>query len=210
MNEPQHLSDELLVLLLDDELPQTEALAAQSHVDSCAECRHRYTELRGASNQFEAFAGAIKAPFAASERDALTLVLNTYSQVPPRRPERLMQRFAWAMAIAASLLVAVLIASHLRDRQVHVATTAPASSSASLLEVDGESFVPLPYSNPDLPVPAHRIVEMQIPVSSLVDAGVHFEAISNEASSSDESVMADVLLGIDGQPLGVHVLGAGN
>jgi hypothetical protein len=74
--------------------------------------------------------------------------------------------------------------------------------------VDGESFIPLPYSNPDLPIAAHRIVQMQVPVSSLADAGVHFEAISSEVSSGDESVLADVLLGIDGQPLGIHVLGA--
>jgi hypothetical protein len=45
-------------------------------------------------------------------------------------------------------------------------------------------------------------------VASLADAGVHFEAISNEVAGSNDSVLADVLLGIDGQPLGVHVLTA--
>jgi hypothetical protein len=210
MKKPQHLSDEVLVRLLDDELPQEEAIAAQSHVDICAECRHRYAELRGASNQFEAFAGAIRAPFAESERDGLSLLLNTHPQTSSRRSDRVLQRLVWGMAIAASLLLGLLVAPHLRHEQVQVANGEVSRSSASLLEVDGETFVPLPYSNPDLPVPTHRIVEMQIPVSSLVDAGVHFEAISNEASSSDESVLADVLLGIDGQPLGVHVLGTSN
>ena len=81
------------------------------------------------------------------------------------------------------------------------------SPSPSLLEIEGETFVPLPYSNPDLPVPSHRIVQMQVPVSSLADAGVQFEGISNVASGADQSVLADILLGIDGQPLGVHVLG---
>jgi len=210
MSKAQHLSDDVLGRLLDDELPQDETAAGQYHVNSCAECNRRYVELRSASNQFEAFAGAIRAPFAESERDALLLLLNTNPQASPRRSDRVLQRLVWGTAIAACLLLAFLIASHLRHARVQVANTDIGRSSASLLEVDGESFVPLPYSNPDLPMPTHRIVEMQIPVSSLVDAGVHFEAISNEASSRDESVLADVLLGIDGQPLGVHVLASSN
>ena len=208
MKKAQHLSDDVLVRLFDDELPHEEASCAQSHIDGCAECRRRYADLHGASNHFEAFAHTIAAPFAGSERDALVLLLNT--QEPPQRPDHGVRRMIWAMAIAASLVVGILIAPRLWYRHAHIANTDIDRSSAALLEVDGETFVPLPYSNPDLPVSEHRIVQMQIPVSSLIDAGVHFEAISNEASGSDQSVLADVLLGIDGQPLGVHVLGTSN
>jgi hypothetical protein len=74
-------------------------------------------------------------------------------------------------------------------------------------EVAGELFSPLPYSNPDLPIGAPHIVRMQVPVSSLSDAGIAFEPVSNQALTADSSVLADVLLGMDGQPLGVHVLG---
>ena len=208
MKKAQHLSDDVLVRLLDDELPQEEAICTQSHIDACAECRRRYAELHGVSNHFEAFAHTIAAPFAESERDALVLLLNT--QPPPLPRDHGLPRVIWAMAIAASLVLGILIAPRLWYKHAGVASTDGDRSSAALLEVDGETFVPLPYSNPDLPVSEHRIVQMQIPISSLVDAGVHFEAISNEASGTDESVLADVLLGIDGQPLGVHVLGTSN
>ena len=81
-----------------------------------------------------------------------------------------------------------------------------AATVASAIEVGGESFVPLPYSNPDLPVNESRIVEMQVPVSALNDIGIVLESVSNRESASDRSVLADVLMGTDGQPLGVHVL----
>jgi hypothetical protein len=71
-------------------------------------------------------------------------------------------------------------------------------------ELDGETFVALPDSNPGLPVNSARIVQMEVPVSSLADAGILVEAIAGDAG--DRSVLADVLLGADGEPRGVHVL----
>ena len=47
-----------------------------------------------------------------------------------------------------------------------------AATLANAIEVGGETFVPLPYSNPDLPVNESRIVEMQVPVSALNDIGI--------------------------------------
>jgi len=47
---------------------------------------------------------------------------------------------------------------------------------------------------------------MQVPVSSLADIGIALEPVSNEVLNQDRSVLADVLLGADGQPLGVHVV----
>jgi len=64
----------------------------------------------------------------------------------------------------------------------------------------------LPYSNPDLPASAPRIVQMQVPVSSLANIGISMEPAVNEILNQDRTVLADVLLGADGQPLGVHVV----
>jgi hypothetical protein len=47
---------------------------------------------------------------------------------------------------------------------------------------------------------------MQIPVSSLAEVGIITEPVTRRAMSSDDAVLADVLLGLDGQPLGVHVI----
>jgi anti-sigma factor RsiW len=206
MTRGQHLPNDVLTRLLDCELNSAEAAAAQAHVDECAECRARYVELDDVSKQFENFAGSVAPAVAETERETLLLLMKTEAGSPRPRQQKVLQRFAWGMALAASLALGLLVAPHFRQASPQNVTTAVARESGSVLEVDGESFVAVPYSNPDLPVAVHRIVQMQVPVSSLVDAGVHFESISSEASGSDESVLADVLLGIDGQPLGVHVL----
>jgi hypothetical protein len=81
-----------------------------------------------------------------------------------------------------------------------------AATASNAIEVDGETFVALPYSNPDLPSSAPRIVQMQVPASSLADVGIALEPIANGVFNQDRTVLADVLLGADGQPLGVHVV----
>ncbi len=45
---------------------------------------------------------------------------------------------------------------------------------------------------------------MEVPISSLASAGIVLEPGVN--GSTDRTVAANVLLGIDGQPLGLHVL----
>ena len=207
MKKPQHVSNDLLVRFLDDEVSAKEASAIEQHLNSCAECRHLYHHLGGVSKRIESFVTGISPEFSGAERDALVMLLKTEVRPSGRLSQRTFQRVAWGMALAASLALGLILAPQFK----HPNTTASQSlvnahQSAELLEVDGETFVPLPYSNPDLPVPTHHIVQMQVPVSSLADAGVHFEPISSEVTGSDESVLADVLLGIDGQPLGVHVL----
>ncbi len=62
-----------------------------------------------------------------------------------------MRRFGWAMALAASLAVGVLLAPYLHVTNTVSRTTASGSALASL-DVNGESFIALPYSNPDLPL----------------------------------------------------------
>jgi hypothetical protein len=124
---------------------------------------------------------------------------------PGHTPERVLRRFGWGMAIAASLALTIVMAprnKNTADKQHSVQT----ATLANAIEVEGEVFVPLPYSNPDLPVNESRIVEMQVPISALNDIGIVLESVSNRESASDRSVLADVLMGTDGQPLGVHVL----
>lgn len=206
MKKLQHLSNDILVRFLDDELPSNQTAGVEHHLKICADCRQRYHDFGGLSKSVENFVANIGPRYAPTERDTLALLLNTEGRAGARAPQKVLQRFAWGMALAASVALGVFIAPHLQHKQLNTPTLSEETQqSSALLEVDGETFVPLPYSNPDLP-PTTHIVQMQIPVASLADAGVHFAAISNEISSSDESVLADVLLGMDGQPLGVHVL----
>jgi hypothetical protein len=118
-----------------------------------------------------------------------------------------MRRFGWGMAIAATLALAIVLAPRQRipsQQGAHAQTNAAAMASS--IEVDGETFIALPYSNPDLSANAPTIVQMQVPASSLADIGIAVEPVTNEILNQDRSVLADVLLGADGQPLGVHVV----
>src|SRR5581483_793237 len=185
--------------------PVTEASAVEQHLNACVECRQKYHDLSRVSKSLENFVGSISPKFAEAERETLALLLKTEISTA-KRPQRAFQRLGWGMALAASLAIGLILTPQFKHTKTKISRTQEAQQSAASLEVDGETFVPLPYSNPDLPIASHHIVQMQVPVSSLADAGVHFEAISNEVSSGNDSVLADVLLGIDGQPLGVHVL----
>lgn len=206
MKKPQHISNEVLARFLDDECSGAEMAAVEQHLAVCSQCKESYNDLGVLSRSVEDFIGTIAPKYAENERDALVLLLNTESGHFPRPSEKVLQRLAWGMALAASLAVGLVLIPELKHPLAKTPRTVQdIQQTGSVLEVDGETFVRLPYSNPDLPVTAH-IVQMQVPVSSLADAGVHFEAISNEVSGGNDSVLADVLLGIDGQPLGVHVL----
>jgi anti-sigma factor RsiW len=208
MKKPEHLTNDLLVKAIDDELSDSESLLVDSHLSHCEECKRHYSALRGLSLEIQALVDTAGVEPCLDERIQLTQKLQT-CQVPSpalHTPKKIMRAFGWGMALAAGLALGIMLApqrKHVRDTHPRaIVQTRPGS-----FEVDGESFIALPYSNPDLPLGAPRIVEMQVPVSSLTDAGIVFESISNQASAPDRSVLADVLLGMDGQPLGVHVLG---
>jgi hypothetical protein len=121
--------------------------------------------------------------------------------------EQVLRRFGWGMAIAATLVFGITFAPRAKHAPNDSNPALTQSATTGSFEIDGETFIALPYSNADLPIGAPRIVQMRVPVSSLAAAGVTFEPISSHLSNAEDSVLADVLLGIDGQPLGVHVAG---
>lgn len=215
MSNRDHLTDDLLVRLVDDELSGAESILVESHLSQCEECTQRYHELRSVCIRVESAVTAI-APEISPEnfpenfndqRDSLSRALELRErQAAFPRPRKALRRFGWGMAIAATLAAGALLGPQWTHRVKFVGMVAQDAQTGAAFEVDGERFIALPYSNPDLPLTAPHIVQMQVPVSSLADAGIVFEPVSNEVSAPDRSVLADVLLGIDGQPLGVHVL----
>ncbi len=208
MTNPDHLKDDLLVRAIDDELSGAEAALFESHLSCCELCGQRYQDLRLVSARVESLVGRIPVPRLDRGRESLiqNLEARERASVISHAPEKVLRRFGWGMAIAAGLAVGLVFAPRTNRSVSSAPSSVSQSQSAGVFEVAGETFVALPYSNPDLPISAPRIVQMQVPVSSLTDAGIMFEPVSTEFSSPDRSVLADVLLGIDGQPLGVHVL----
>jgi hypothetical protein len=206
---PNHLANGLLVKAIDDELLPSELAQVEGHLSACEECKRRYQDLRVVSDHVESLASAIIPRASTHAREALVRKLDGRQpqQVTPG-PGKVLRRFSWGMAVAATLAIGILFAPH----NLHTASNGPSLSSTlrsiDTFDVNGETFVALPYSNPDLPVSTSHIVQMQVPVSSLTDAGIAFEPVSTDASVLNHSVLADVLVGMDGQPLGVHVLSA--
>ncbi len=209
MTKPDHLPKDLLLRAIDDELAGAEVVLVESHLQDCDECRRNYQDLGHISGRVESLIAAlgIEHSEAARERLAETLEASQRTKSIPQSSEKVLRRFGWGMAIAATLAIGVLLLPRRHVPAFRGSENSEARSSGAF-QVDGETFMPLPYSNPELPMNASHIVQMQVPVSSLADAGIIFEPVSNEVSERDASVLADVLLGMDGQPLGVHVLNA--
>jgi hypothetical protein len=208
MNKPMHPDHSVLIRHLDGELAGGEWMRVDAHLACCPECRARQAEFRDLSSGIEAALRAVPARGSAAERVRLSEKL---AQAAPAASSSVvvLRRFGWGMALAAGLALAVLLApltsKSPRTRSV-VDTQRALAAVSSAININGETFIALPYSDPALPLNASRIVEMQVPVSALAEAGVAVQPSWN--GSGDGMVSANVLLGIDGQPLGIDVLGA--
>lgn len=205
-----HLSNSLLVQFIDDELSPEEATATENHLAHCSSCTQRFAELRRVSSSFDRFVESLCPAFDISERQELVSKLDSVNGSHSSRsaPKPLRTLGWWGLAAAAALAVGVLYLPQTvlpGNRMVGVAPAIKEVASAAF-EIDGETFVSLPFSNPELPVNARRIVQMQVPVSSLAEAGIIVEPVANRVAQPDQSVLADVLLGLDGQPVAVHVV----
>ncbi len=210
-----HLSEDLIYRTLDDELLEAESLECETHLATCEACRLQLAAVHELSMAIETVVHAAPVPSMTTLRGSIQkkIEANHSTARGAQTPGRVLRRFGWGIAIAASLAIGVLVApksgvwvdsnQHGADVRGSVATR------AANIEVDGESFLPLPYSNADLQTASPHIVQMQVPVSSLAEVGIMLEPVSNTAVNSDaeRSVLADVLVGADGQPQGVHVLG---
>lgn len=208
MTKSDHLSNDIIVKLLDEELPKEDTLCAELHLAQCPECRLRHRDLSSLSSEVQSLIAEIPVISNSAVREKIDKLLINKSQVQfvGNTSEKKWRRVWWGMAAAAALAAGLLTLPIRKSSSSIPPEPSSQSQLISTLEVNGETFIALPYSNPDLPLSSPRIVEMRVPVSSLADAGVHFGPISNEAGVENNSVLADVLLGLDGQPLGVRVL----
>jgi anti-sigma factor RsiW len=207
MSKPDHVSDDQLVRMIDDELTRSESTLVELHLVCCAECSRRHQELRSLSLRIEAAIVASVTSDSGEQRESLRNALEARERkIASSRPQKVLQRFGWGMAVAAMLSLGILFGPQWTHRTKSSNPVAEHGQTNATFDVDGETFAALPYSNPDLPVTSPHVVQMQIPVSSLTDAGIILQPVSSQISAPDASVLADVLLGTDGQPLGVHVL----
>ena len=213
MNNHDHLTDDLLIRDLDEEVSATEAARMESHLAICNDCKRRYQRWHSLSINLKSLLDTIPGDTATRHRDVLERRLRAQEGATVARavPEKVLRRLGWAVGVAAALIIAILVlpqatrTTNSHSRISNPTTVRAEQVSTGMFEINGEAFTQLPYSNPDLPLSAAHIVRIQIPIASLAIAGVKFEPASYEVSRPDRSVAADVLFGMDGQPLGVHI-----
>lgn len=209
-----HLSHELILRVLDDEVTPAQRLECEAHLSCCEFCQEALASLQGFSLEIDQSVHSLSIPDMAAVRRDIQNEIESRSVGAPmvHHPGRVMRRFGWGMGIAATLAFGVLLAPRHEGVPETVSKVVPMVGAAQTpsIEVDGESFLPVPYANADLSTTAPHIVQMEVPVSSLSEIGIVYEPITNRVSDAPEaerSVLADVLMGADGQPRGVHIVG---
>ncbi|MDQ3808730.1 MAG: hypothetical protein M3336_00395, partial [Chloroflexota bacterium] len=109
MTRADHLSDDVLSLLVDERLPPAEVPAAQAHLATCAECGQRLDELRAVTRLLR------RLPAVEPPRD---FSIGPRAVPEPARVVRLRRWYAWTRTSAASLAAAfavLLVASAFLD-----------------------------------------------------------------------------------------------
>jgi hypothetical protein len=220
MTGRDHLSRETLVRVFDGELSTAERLEIDVHLSECEQCLDAFDQVAELSNNIAQLMDgmSVAKPRQARERLAEKMTAIAAPQQRDRTSKKLM---LWAAAAVALLALVAGLGLHSIDKSppartavlkpvtgqgiskdagpslsVKKGVTTPVAGSAEL------SFIRLPYSNPALPIESEQIVRVNMRLSDLASTGV----VKMTPQGSDTWVQADVLLGMDGEPYGIHVL----
>src|SRR3954451_10151855 len=105
MTSGDHLTNELLVRAIDDELPESETVLVTAHLSHCQACKQKHQELTLVSSRLETLLRSLAIDASYSERDSFKRRLEPHQQtaIAAHGAEKVMRRFGWGMAIAATL-----------------------------------------------------------------------------------------------------------
>ena len=177
MTDPQdHLPDELLVRYFDGELPE----GFDSHVQACAECLRRLAGIREISQALQQYSETLadqRSDPGRRHRLKAALAAEPPSNVPRRRRIQMASALA---AMAAALTFALVVRP----------PSAPRRPSAS---PDMTSFIELPYSDENLAQEGAVVLQVEVPRSALLLAG-----IPARDTGPGDLVKAEVVIGADG------------
>ena len=205
MTGTEHLSRETLVRAFDGELSTAERLEMSVHLSQCEQCLDAFDQVSDLSNDIARLVDGI---FVASPRQARErLAEKLITTAAPHRRNRRSKVIAWAAAVAAivALAVGLGIYSVTKAARSHVPVLKANADKSGMERAAGPadmSFIRLPYSNPALALESEQIVRVNMRLSDLASAGV----VRMTTQGTDAWVEADVLLGMDGEPYGIHVL----
>ena len=183
-----HLSDELLLRFLDGELR-----TGPAHLEACSQCRRRLARMGDVTEAIEDCSASLTdAQPAERQRQALLAAMDGGGREPMARlaPTR---RRTMAAVLPACAAAVVLAAGTLWLRP---RSTAPPESAAS-----GNGFIALPYSDENLSPEGAVVLEVEVPRSALLLAGM-----PAGESHSNGRIKAEVVVGADGLARAIRFL----
>ena len=189
MTDPHdHLPDELLLRYLDRELDPELAREFEAHVSACAECGARLDALRAVSLAIDDYGAATRDRRAdGGQREALAAALERNGRA--RRAAPLLSLGALA---AALILVLVLRPGNGLRRDA-----GPVRNGGR----DLTPFIALPYSDENLSQEGAVVLQVEVPRSALLLAG-----IPGAEGGSGGRVKAEVVVGADGLARAIRFL----
>jgi hypothetical protein len=149
-NEPNHLSDQEILLAFDDELDPSRRIRVHAHLDSCAVCRARLAEIKFTLAEFsllrQSEGGEQQLPPADGARAMLQarLAESTASRrrgLWPAIGLFISLRTQWAV-VGAALLFSTLGVWAIRDQEVRAPEVRPTLAEAELGPIPDKNLTP--------------------------------------------------------------------
>jgi hypothetical protein len=149
-NEPNHLSDQEILLAFDDELNPSRRIQVHAHLDSCATCRARLAEIKFTLAEFSLVRQSEGSEQQLPPADAARAMLQARlaeSAASSRRGLRsavgffLSSRTQWAV-VGAALLFATLGIWAIRNQKGRAPEVGPALDEAELGPVPDKNLTP--------------------------------------------------------------------
>jgi anti-sigma factor RsiW len=211
MTHAVHIPDELVAKAVDEELTIDERLFVERHLAACPTCRERRRQWAELSDRVQDCVLATEVSVSSLSRECLAASVGVEanaSSAEVRRRRWILPR-AGAVAAVACLVVLGSAGVFWKTGPWALTRTDPAANRAAAVDDirwDNGDFIPLPYSADAVPG-SERIVRVELPVSALAEQGIlPAGALDSAAMYGDGWVLADLAVGLDGQPSGIRLV----
>src|SRR5580658_2493791 len=211
MTHAVHIPDGLVAKAVDDELTMDERLFVERHLAVCPTCRERRRQWAELSDRVQDCVLATPVAVPDLSRECLAASVGIPASASPgdvRRRRWILPRAGAAAAVACLVVLGSAGVFWKTGPWAGRRADLSANRAAVVDDIRAEEgdFIPLPYSEEAVPG-AERIVRVELPLSALVEEGVlSAAAVDSAAVYGDGWVLADVALGLDGQPAGIRLV----
>jgi anti-sigma factor RsiW len=185
------LSDELLLRTVDGELPPGEAAEVRKHLQACPECLARFRSVQDVSAALAQYSDTVPEPADAVNSRAALLAALREKEIREPMPARSAGWLRMVPALAALVLVTTAVLMWKQPGRRIVSPQPSPVQRASDRAVN--PFIALPYSDENLSPEGAVVIQVEVPRSALLLAGMPVTA-----SQADGLVKAEVVLGADG------------